>query len=486
MAVQNADAPYTSSLQDLAGRLKPGFTLGVAAAAFQIEGALAAGGRGPSGWDAFAAKPGTIANGHSPAVACDHYNRAPEDIALMQELGIDSYRFSLSWPRIQPDGRGAFNARGLDFYDRLIDQLLAAGISPMATLYHWDTPLPLEVSGGWMNRATAGHFADYVAAAAKRLGDRVAQWVTLNEPVSVTLNGYALGVHAPGRDLLFHALPSVHHQLLGHGLAVQALRAAGVAGAIGITNLHSPVRPATRKLTDRLLAKVFDLVLNRLYSDPILLGRYPKPPAAARAWFRSLDKASDDDLRLISQPLDFYGVNYYYPVKVAAGQGPADTPAGTAEAMARVPFHLAAFPEYATTGFGWPVAPEHLGILLRELKDRYGAALPPLYITESGASFPEPEHVTGPIADGRRIDYLAHHLHQAMVSTAPGGIAHDVELLGYYVWTLMDNFEWAAGYSQRFGLVHVDFDTLKRTPKKSFYWLQALSRARKAPASEPA
>jgi beta-glucosidase len=480
MAVQNADVVYTASVQDLAGRLRPGFTLGVAAAAFQIEGSLAADGRGPSGWDAFAEKPGNIVDGHSPAVACDHYNRAPEDVALMRELGIDSYRFSLSWPRIQPDGRGAINSQGLDFYDRLIDQLLAAGISPMATLYHWDTPLPLEHNGGWMNRATAGHFAEYAAAAGRRLGDRVAQWVTLNEPVSVTLNGYALGVHAPGRDLLFDALPSVHNQLLGHGLAVQALRAAGVAGGIGVTNLHSPVRPASRKLTDRLLAKVFDLVLNRVYADPILLGRYPKPPAAARPWFKSLTKASDDDLRLISQPLDFYGVNYYYPVKVATGQGPADTPAGTAEAMARVPFHLAAFPEYDTTGFGWPVAPEHLGILLRELKDRYGAALPPLYITESGASFPEPEHVTGPIADARRIDYLAHHLHQAMVSTAPGGIAHDVELLGYYVWTLMDNFEWAAGYSQRFGLIHVDFDTLKRTPKKSFYWLQALSRARKA------
>jgi len=494
MAGQNADAVRGSSqqdtgqetghesVQDLAGRLRPGFTLGVAAAAFQIEGSLTSGGRGPSGWDAFAEKPGNIVNGHSPAVACDHYNRASEDIALMRDLGIDSYRFSLSWPRILPDGRGAINTQGLDFYDRLVDQLLAAGISPMATLYHWDTPLPLERSGGWMNRATAQHFAEYAAAAGKRLGDRVAQWVTLNEPVSVTLNGYALGVHAPGRDLLFKALPSVHHQLLAHGLAVQALRAAGVTGGIGVTNLHSPVRPASRTFVDRLLAKVFDLVLNRVYADPILLGRYPKPPAAARPWFRYLAKASDDDLRLISQPLDFYGVNYYYPVKVAAGQGPATSPAGTAETMTRVPFHLAAFPEYDTTGFGWPVAPEHLGILLRELKDRYGPALPPLYITENGASFPEPEHVTGPLADARRIDYLAHHLHQAMVSTSPGGIAHDVELLGYYVWTLLDNFEWAAGYSQRFGLVHVDFDTLKRTPKKSFYWLQALSRARTARA----
>ncbi|KQR82969.1 glycoside hydrolase [Arthrobacter sp. Leaf337] len=475
MTVQNSAA-----LQSLAERLDPDFVLGVAAAAFQIEGSLKADGRGPSGWDAFAEKPGSIMDGHSPAVACDHYNRSGEDVALMRDLGIDSYRFSISWPRIQPDGRGAFNSQGLDFYDRLIDQLLDAGISPMATLYHWDTPLPLEHSGGWLNRSTAERFAEYSAAAGERYGDRVAQWVTLNEPVSVTLNGYALGVHAPGHDLLFDALPAVHHQLLGHGLAVQALRAAGVAGTVGVTNLHSPVRPASGKLTDRLLAKVFDLMLNRVYADPILLGKYPKPPLLARPWFRILSGAKDADLRNIHQPIDFYGLNYYYPVKVATGRGPADSPAGTAEAMARVPFHLAAFPEYDLTGFGWPVAPDHIGVLLREMKDRYGDALPPLYITESGASFPEPEHVSGPIPDTNRIDYLAGHLNHALAATAPGGLAEDVKLLGYYVWTLLDNFEWAAGYSQRFGLVHVDFDTLERTPKESFYWFQALSRARKA------
>lgn len=473
MTVQDSPAVH-----DLAAKLPQDFVLGVASAAFQIEGALAAGGRGPSGWDAFAEKPGTIQDGHSPAVACDHYNRADDDVQLMRELGVDSYRFSISWPRIQPDGTGPFNAEGLDFYDRLIDRLLEAGISPMATLYHWDTPLPLEHRGGWMNRATAERFAEYSAAAGARFGDRVAQWVTLNEPASVTLNGYALGVHAPGRDLLFGALPSVHHQLLAHGLAVQALRAAGVSGAIGVTNLHSPVRPANGSVTDRLLANVFDLALNRIYADPILLGSYPKVPLVARPWFKGLGRFSDADLRNIHQPLDFYGLNYYYPVKVGTGRGPADSPVGSAEAMAKLPFHFAAFPEYKTTGFGWPVAPDHLGGLLREMKDRYGEALPPLFITESGASFPEPDHVDGPIDDAGRIGYLADHLGHALAATAPGGVAHDVELLGYYVWTLMDNFEWAAGYSQRFGLVHVDFDTQVRTPKKSFYWYQALSRAR--------
>ncbi|MDQ0849259.1 beta-glucosidase [Arthrobacter sp. B3I9] len=466
-------------VEDLAALLGPNFKLGVASAAFQIEGALSAGGRGPSGWDAFAEKPGSIVDGHSPSVACDHYHRSAEDVALMRDLGVDSYRFSISWPRIQPEGRGAFNEEGLDFYDRLIDQLLEAGISPMATLYHWDTPLPLEHSGGWMNRATAERFAEYCAAAGRRFGDRVAQWVTLNEPVSVTLNGYALGVHAPGKALMFDALPSIHHQLLAHGLGVQALRAAGVKGEVGVTNLHSPIRPASRKPGDGMVAKLYDLLMNRIYADPVLLGRYPRLPLMARPWLRSLGRLSDHDLRTIHQPLDFYGLNYYFPVRVALGRGTVPIPANTHKAVARLPFHEVGYPDSGTTGFGWPVAPDHLGILLRELKDRYREALPPVYITESGASFPEPDHVTGPIADHRRISYLADHLRNAIQATSPGGIAHGVTLRGYYVWTLMDNFEWAAGYSQRFGLVHVDFETLERTPKESYYWYQALSRARR-------
>ena len=434
----------TESATELAGRIPPSFTLGVAAAAFQIEGSLSADGRGPSGWDAFAEKPGAIVAGDSPAVACDHYNRLPQDVALLQDLGVDSYRFSLSWPRIQPDGRGGFNAEGLDFYDRLIDSLLAAGISPMATLYHWDTPLPLEHSGGWLNRDTAGRFADYAAAAAARFGDRVAQWVTLNEPLSVTLNGYALGVHAPGRALLFDALPAIHHQLLAHGLGVQALRAAGVAGDVGITNLHAPVRPASGKPGDRLVAHMYDLLMNRMYADPVLLGRYPRLPFYARPWLRSLGRVSDADLRTIHQPLDFYGLNYYFPVRVALGRGPAGPP-DLPEAVARMPFHDVGYPEYKSTGFGWPVAPQHLGILLRDFRDRYGASLPPVFITEGGASFPEPANVTGTLQDTERVTYLADHLGAALAAVAPGGPAEGVDLRGYYVWTLMDNFEWAAG-----------------------------------------
>ncbi|AOY70287.1 beta-glucosidase [Arthrobacter sp. TES] len=469
----------TGSVEDLAARLRPGFTLGVATAAFQIEGSLTADGRGPAGWDAFAEKPGTIVDGGSPAIACDHYNRADEDIALMQELGVDSYRFSLSWPRIQPEGKGAVNPRGLEFYDRLIDKLLAAGISPMVTVYHWDTPLPLEHAGGWLNRETAHRFAEYSAIVAERYGDRVDSWVTVNEPVSVTLQGYALGAHSPGNQLLFDCLPAAHHQLLGHGLAVQALRAAGVSGQIGISNMHSPVRPASNKLSDRLMSDALDMILNRIYADAILLGEYPKPPLALSPLFRSLGPVQDDDLKTISQPLDFYGLNYYYPLKVASGSGPAEIPTGAAQEMVNVPFHLAVYDEYETTGFGWPEAPDQLTTLLQEMQQRYGEALPPIYITEGGASFPEPDHVTSPLQDTNRITYLAEHLGHALTATGPGGDAEGIDLRGYYVWTLMDNFEWAAGYSQRFGLVHVDFDTLERTPKESFYWLRSLERARR-------
>jgi len=469
----------TESVTELASRMPPSFTLGVAAAAFQIEGALADGGRGPSGWDAFAQKPGAIVDGHSPDVACDHYNRLPEDVALLKELGVDSYRFSLAWPRIQPDGRGRLNPEGLDFYDRLIDQLLEAGIAPMATLYHWDTPLPLEQRGGWLNRETAERFGEYAAAAGQRYGDRVSQWVTLNEPVSVTLNGYALGVHAPGRALMFDALPSIHHQLLAHGLGTQALRAAGVRGGIGVTNLHAPIRPASRKIGDRVVAHLYDLLMNRIYADPVLLGRYPNLPVYARPWLRSIGRISDSDLRTIHQPLDFYGLNYYFPVKVALGRGVTAIPADMHKAVARLPFHEVGYPEFSNTGFGWPVAPGHLGVLLQEMRDRYGAALPPVYITEGGASFPEPDTVSGTLQDGERVSYLASHLAAALEATAPGGIASGVDLRGYFVWTLMDNFEWAAGYSQRFGLVHVDFSNQERTPKQSFYWYQALSRARR-------
>ncbi len=456
----------------LGARIPAGFTMGVSTSAFQIEGAVREGGRGPSTWDAFMAQPGRILDGSTAAVAADHYHRYREDAALLKELGLDSYRFSLSWPRIQPGGTGGANREGVAFYDRLLDELLAAGIRPMVTLYHWDTPEELQHAGGWLARDTAKRFGDYALLAAEAFGDRVDSWVTINEPATVTLNGYALGVHAPGATLLFDALPSAHHQLLGHGLAVQALRAAGVAGKLGMTNVHSPVVPARERSTDRFFAKVFDIVHNRIFADPVLLGRYPKPPFGAGRLFRALEEVSAEDLATIHQPLDFYGLNYYMPTRIRAGASKTgETPDGEAAAMRNVPFSLEPFPEFAKTGFGWPVAPEYLGVALRELAERYGEALPPVYLTEGGASFPDVVAGDG-IHDGRRIDYLAEHLAVALEG-APG-----LDLRGYFVWSLLDNWEWAAGFGQRFGLVHVDFDSLDRTPKDSYRWLRAVLAAR--------
>jgi beta-glucosidase len=458
-----------------AARIPTGFTMGVSTSAFQIEGAVREGGRGPSTWDAFMAQPGRISDGSTAAVADDHYHRYREDVALMKELGVDSYRFSLSWPRIQPGGRGPANREGVAFYDRLLDELLAAGIRPMVTLYHWDTPEELQHVGGWLVRDTAKRLGDFAELAGRAFGDRVEKWVTLNEPATVTLNGYALGIHAPGAELLFDALPTAHHQLLGHGYAVQALRAVGVTGEIGMTNVHSPVVPARERVTDRYFASVFDLVQNRIFADPVLLGRYPKPPVGSGRLFRALSEVDDEDLAIIHQPLDFYGLNYYMPTRIRAGSPTiGTTPDGEAEVMKDVPFSLEPFPEFARTGFGWPVAPEYPAVTRGDTVERYGEALPPVYITEGGVSYPDARGATGAFDDERRIDYLAEHLAVAL-NGAPG-----IDLRGYFVWSLLDNWEWAAGFSQRFGLVHVDFDTLERTPKDSYRWLQAVLAARPA------
>ena len=455
-----------------AARIPADFTMGVATSAFQIEGAVREGGRGASTWDTFMAQPRRIADGSTAAITADHYHRYREDVALMKELGVDSYRFSLAWPRIQPGGRGRANREGVAFYDRLLDELLAAGIRPMVTLYHWDTPEELQHAGGWLVRDTAKRFGDYALLAAEAFGDRVDSWVTINEPATVTLNGYGLGVHAPGATRLFDALPAAHHQLLGHGLAVQALRSVGVAGKIGITNVHSPVVAARDRTMDRFFAKVFDLVHNRIFADPVLLGSYPKPPFGAGKLFRALEEVSTEDLVTIHQPLDFYGLNYYMPTRIRAGAPKTgETPDGDADAMRNVPFSLMSWPEFPTTGFGWPVAPEYLGVALGQVAARYGEVLPPVYITEGGASFPDAVSESG-VHDRERVDYLAAHLAVALNGAA------GVDLRGYFVWSLLDNWEWAAGFSQRFGLVHVDFDTQERTPKDSYRWLQQVLASR--------
>jgi beta-glucosidase len=452
------------------GELMPaGFPMGVATSAFQIEGAILDDGREPSTWDNFMAQAGRIADGSDAAVSTDHYHRYAEDVRLMRELGVDSYRFSLGWSRLQPGGRGGLSRSAVAFYDRLVDELLANGIKPMATLFHWDTPEALQHTGGWLERDTAYRFAEYAFLSGEAFGDRIESWVTVNEPATVTLNGYALGVHAPGATLLFDSLPAAHHQLLGHGLAVEALRAASVTGGIGITNVHSPVQPAGDSEDDALAAQLFDIVHNRIYADPVVLGRYPQIPEPFEHLFGFLREIEPADLTAISAPLDFYGLNYYQPTRVAAGS-PTDatTPDGPSPVSRQLPFSLKPWPEYPVTGFGWPVAPEFLAVALTEHADRYGDALPPLVITEGGASYPDVVQRDGSVDDEARVLYLAEHLAVAFAGV-PG-----VNLRGYFVWSLLDNWEWAAGFGQRFGLVHVNFETQSRTPKRSFAWLQRL------------
>jgi beta-glucosidase len=438
-------------------RLPAGFVFGTSTASYQIEGAASEDGRGTSIWDTFCAEPGRIVDGSSGAVACDHYHRYAEDVALMARLGAQGYRFSIAWPRIQPSGSGAVNADGLAFYDRLVDELLAHDIAPMATLYHWDLPQALEGAGGWMSRDTAERFGEYAALVAARLGDRVAHWVPVNEPNVASLLGYALGMHAPGKALMFGALPAAHHLLLGHGLAVSALRAAG-AKAVGTANNHAPMWPASDSEGDRAAADLFDTVWNRIFADPILLGRYPdgfeELMGVSTGSTSGGSTSGADDLALISQPLDFYGVNYYNPMCVAAPADPAS----------EMPFDQREITGYPRTDFGWPVVPDGLRELLVLLEERY-PALPPVMITENGCSYGMGPDADGVVDDQSRIDYLDSHLRAVAAAIDQG-----VDVRGYYCWSLMDNFEWTEGYTQRFGLVHVDYETQARTPKRSFDW----------------
>ncbi|HTZ94460.1 MAG TPA: GH1 family beta-glucosidase [Streptosporangiaceae bacterium] len=441
-----------------------GFTWGVATAAYQIEGAVAEDGRGDSIWDTFCRQPGVIRDGQTGDVAADHYHRWREDVELMARLGIGTYRFSLAWPRIQPTGSGAVNGPGLDFYDRLTDALLAEGISPMPTLYHWDLPQPLEDAGGWMARDTAYRFADYAAVAAERLADRIPMWITLNEPFVVTAYGYALGIHAPGRALLLDALATAHHQLLGHGLAATALRAAG-AGEVAITNNYTPVWTASDNPADVAATTAYDALHNLMFTDPVLLGSYPAALSAFGVAPDGPDCVRDGDLAIISAPVDALGVNYYNPTRISA-------PAQTSPQESPLPFEILPVPGYPVTEFGWPVIPAGLTEILTTLDSRYGDRLPPVYITENGCSVADQPDELGKIDDQPRINYLDGHV-RAMADA----IAAGVDVRGYLVWTLMDNFEWAAGYHQRFGLVHVDFETQRRTPKSSFAWYRDLIAA---------
>jgi beta-glucosidase len=437
-----------------------GFTWGVATAAYQIEGAVAEDGRGVSVWDTFSRTPGKVRNGDTGDVAADHYHRYPEDIDLMAELGITAYRLSIAWPRVQPSGQGPANDKGLDFYDRLTDALLARGITPVPTLFHWDLPQALEDRGGWMSRDTAYRFADYAQLAAGRLADRIPLWITLNEPAVVTSHGYMTGTHAPGRELMFGALPTAHHQLLGHGLANAALRSAGVQ-QVAVTCDFSPAWPASGSAADTTAAAAFDVLENRLFADPLLLGAYPDLSAAGISE-EALGDVQDGDLKVISAPVDLLGVNYYRPTRLSAGPGEP------------FPFESEPIPGYPVTAFGWPVIPAGLSELLLLLRERYAAALPPVWITENGCSAEDTVAADGTIDDQPRIRYLDGHLRAVHDAITAG-----VDVRGYLTWSLIDNFEWAEGYSQRFGLVHVDFTTQQRTRKASFGWYRDLIAAQR-------
>ncbi|MFC8124080.1 GH1 family beta-glucosidase [Streptomyces sp. NPDC057302] len=434
-----------SELIDLAA-LPHDFTWGTATSAYQIEGAVTEDGRSPSIWDTFSHTPGKIDNDDHGDVACDHYHRWREDIALMKQLGTNAYRLSLAWPRIVPGGDGPPNAKGLDFYDQLIDGLLEAGITPSVTLYHWDLPQVLQDRGGWPERETAEHFAAYASLAAERFGDRVTQWATLNEPLCSAWIGHLEGRMAPGLTDLTAAVRASYHLLLGHGLATQAIRAAAPGAQIGIVNNLSTVEPASDRPEDVAAARRVDGHTNRWWLDPVHGRGFPAD--MQEVYGVELPERAGD-LATIAQPLDWLGLNYYFPAVVC------DDPAGPAPYA-----HQVRREGVPRTGMDWEIDASGIETLLLRLTNEYGARK--LYVTENGSSYPDVVRPDGTIDDPERTDYLIRHL-AACASAARKG----APLAGYYAWSLLDNFEWAYGYDKRFGLVHVDYETQRRTVKGS-------------------
>ena len=437
----------------------PGFRWGAATAAYQIEGAAAEDGRTPSIWDTFSHTPGRVRNGDTGDTAADHYHRVSEDVALMAELGLTDYRFSVSWPRVQPTGRGPAVQKGLDFYRRLVDELLGKGIRPVLTLYHWDLPQELEDAGGWPVRETAYRFADYAALVAAALGDRVPAWGTLNEPWCAAFLGYAEGVHAPGRTDAAGALRAAHHLNLAHGLATAALRDLLPQEAeVSLTLNPAAVRPLTDGPQDQDAARRIDALANRIFLDPLFSGSYPEDLVADTRELTDWSFVRAGDLAEISRPVDWLGLNYYSPTVVAAGEhdGPSPWPG----AGRHVRFVPAPGP---VTAMGWPVDASGLHEVLTRLRDEIPDV--PLVITENGAAYEDYADPGGEVHDPERVAYLRSHLGAVHAAMGEG-----VDVRGYFLWSLLDNFEWAFGYSKRFGMVHVDFASQRRTPKDSARW----------------
>jgi beta-glucosidase len=439
---------------DILAAFPQDFVWGVATSSYQIEGAASADGKGPSIWDSFCRVPGAIADGSDGSVACDHYHRLDDDLGMIASLGVDAYRFSVSWPRVQPSGAGAFNEAGLDFYERLVDGLVARGIKPYLTLNHWDLPEALQQRGGWAARDTVHRFVDYAARIAERMGDRLATITTHNEPWVIATLGHETGVFAPGIKDRGIAMQASHHLLLSHGLALQALRAQGCKARLGIVLNLSPIGPATANADDAAAAWLEDGRLVRWYMDPLFKGSYPQDVLDHLG--ADMPRVEAGDLAHIATPMDFLGINYYTRGVVSASGAWDVSTSG-----------------HALTDMGWEIYPSGLTELLLRLSRDWN--VPPLYVKENGAAFKDVLEADGQVHDADRTDYIARHI------AAVGDALHQgVRMEGYMVWSLMDNFEWASGYAKRFGIVHVDYATQQRTLKDSALWYREFLRQQRA------
>ena len=458
-------------------RFPDGFLWGTATASYQVEGAVDEDGRGRSIWDTFSHTPGKVLHGDTGDIACDQYHRLEGDLDLMVDLGVQAYRFSVAWPRVQPEGSGPANQRGIDHYRQLVEGLRGRSIEPMLTLYHWDLPQALEDRGGWRSRETSERFAEYAGIVYEALGDSVRLWITLNEPWVAAWMGHGYGMHAPGHTDPAEALSATHHLLLGHGLALRAMRSAGTAeNRLGITlNLH-PARPARDREADSEAARRVDEQANRLYLDPIFRGEYPEGLLSHyRERGAELPPVRDGDLETTSAPLDFLGVNYYFRHHVREAPGEAAGPSmifSDLDARGIVPH------DAQRTAMGWPVESDGLTEILVRLHREYTRL--PIYITENGAAFHDYVDPEGGVDDEERIAFLDAHFRAAHAA-----IEHGVDLRGYLVWSLLDNFEWAEGYSKRFGIVFVDYGTQRRIPKMSARWYREVIERNGLPDKSP-
>lgn len=451
-------------------RFPEGFTWGVATSSFQIEGATEADGRSESIWDRFCATPGKIEDGTDGRIACDHFHRWRDDVALIASLGVNAYRFSIAWPRVIPAGTGAVNGEGLDFYDRLVDELLAKGVRPYATLYHWDLPQVLEERGGWPSRDVVGAFEAYADAVTRRLGDRVQHWMTHNEPWCAAILGYARGEHAPGLKDWSLGLRATHHLLLSHGRAVSVIRNNVPGASVGIVLNPSPGYPASDSAADEDATRQFDGEFNRWYLDPLYGRPYPADKVAeyeAAGAAKGMKFVLPGDMETIAAPTDFLGVNYYSRGLIRS--------AAVTEEQNRPRLIPHPGPE-ARTDMGWEVYPDGLRVLLGRIHRDYAPRA--ILVTENGAAYPEGPDASGRVTDERRRAYLESH-----IGACHAAIAEGVPLKGYFAWSLMDNFEWAFGYRKRFGLVHVDYETQQRTVKESGHWFARVARNNGPPAS---